>query len=585
MPSNDPFLGVRDELRASMKRRSFAELTAVQRAVVDHDARANNLRISSQTGSGKTVAIGIALADDLIERAEDEATGPLALLVAPTRELAVQLHRELSWLFEETPLSLTVVTGGANLGRERRALRAKPQIVVGTPGRLLDHVRQGTLDLSASKQVVLDEADQMLDMGFRDELDAIVQALPAERRSHLVSATFPANVRRLADAFQGKAVHLQGTALGEAHEDIDHIAYVVDARQRYEALVNELLMAPAERCLVFVRRRVDAAEVAELLERDGLNAQPLSGELAQAQRTRCLEAFRRGKVRVLVATDVAARGLDIADVGLVVHLDLPSDAANYTHRSGRTGRAGQKGRSLVLVPARGERRARRMLEMANVTARFVAPPTVDEVEAAIRAHTQRRLDSEIEADTPASDHDVALAERLLAEHDPRQLVARLLAMSAPEQPTAPRAVRNAARPERRRERGARDAKPGKSDRAPSRARNGHATSRDEAGYARFYVTWGRRRGASPKRVLALMCRRGDIAGGDVGRIAVGDHATVVEVSSHVAGDFAERARHRDPRDPHVRIEPYRDPRQAGPHRTPRPAKPRAGKRSRDAVHA
>ena len=354
LPENFP-----SALKAALESKGYSTLTEVQAAVLAPDAAGRDLLVSAQTGSGKTVAIGMALADDLIERAAHESTGPLALLVAPTRELAVQLHRELSWLFEETPLSLSVVTGGANLGRERRALRAKPQIVVGTPGRLLDHVRQGTLDLSEARQVVLDEADQMLDMGFRDELEAIVQALPAERRSHLVSATFPANVRRFADAFQGSAVHLQGTALGEAHEDIDHVAYVVDARQRYEALVNELLMAPEERCLVFVRRRVDAAEVAELLERDGLNAQPLSGELAQAQRTRCLEAFRRGKVRVLVATDVAARGLDIADVGLVVHLDLPSDAANYTHRSGRTGRAGQKGRSLVLVPARGERRARR----------------------------------------------------------------------------------------------------------------------------------------------------------------------------------------------------------------------------------
>ncbi|HHH28328.1 MAG TPA: DEAD/DEAH box helicase [Polyangiaceae bacterium] len=562
MPSNDPSLGVRDELRASMKRRSFVELTAVQRAVVDHDARVNNLRISSQTGSGKTVAMGIALADDLIERAAAGAKGPLALLVAPTRELAVQVHRELSWLFEETPLSLVVVTGGANMRRERRALRQRPELVVGTPGRLLDHLRQGTLDLGDARQVVLDEADQMLDMGFRDELDAIVEALPAERRSHLVSATFPSHVRRFADAFQGRAEHLQGTALGEAHEDIDHVAYVVDARQRYEALVNELLMTPDERCLVFVRRRVDAAEVAELLERDGLNAQPLSGELAQAQRTRCLEAFRRGKVRVLVATDVAARGLDIADVGLVVHLDPPSDAANYTHRSGRTGRAGQKGRSLMLVPARGERRARRMLELAKVKARFTAPPTVEEVEAAIRAAAQRRLDAELAALRP--DHDLALADRLLAEHEPRELVARLLALSAPVQPTAPRRVRDAARPPR--------------PRAPSKRSHG-----DES-FARFYVTWGRRRGASPKRVLALMCRRGDIAGGDVGRIAVGDHATVVEVAAHVAVDFAERAGARDPRDPHVMIEPYREPRHATAQRT-RPPKRRAGKRSRDAAHA
>lgn len=540
MTCSDPFLGVVAELRASLERRSYVQPTAIQQAVLAVDARETNLRISSRTGSGKTVALGIALSRDLLDHAGEGK--PLALVVAPTRELAVQLRRELAWLYEDTSLAVAAVTGGANMGGERRALRAGPQLVVGTPGRLLDHLRQGTLDLSKIRHVVLDEADQMLDLGFRDELEAIVEALPDTRRSHLVSATFPPEVRRFADHLQGADVTmLQGKDPGEAHEDIEHCAYLLSPHERYDALVNELLMTHGRRCLVFVRRRVDAAEVAARLSDDGIGAQALSGDLAQAQRHRCLEAFRTGQAQVVVATDVAARGIDVADIQLVVHYDPPSDPANYIHRSGRTGRAGRKGQSLLFVPQRSERRARQLLAAAKVKARFSPPPPVERVQSTIRDEARHRLRSRLDAAPTIEPHHLHEAEALLAEHDPKALVAQLLAVASPEPPVEPRVLRSATRP-------------APSARKPARRAPEGGT---EDGFVPFYVSWGGAKGATTKRVLALMCRRGDIPGRDVGRINVGPHATIVEVARPVAAQVREKAAAPDPRDPKIRIEPFR----------------------------
>ncbi len=242
---DDSFSSVPLPLREAMRKRGFTELTPVQRAVLDAQTQNTNLRISSQTGSGKTVAIGLALAPALIEAFSGAGQGadqgaeqggkkrdtrdnqgkPRVLLIAPTRELAAQVQAELAWLFAGLKgLRTCVVTGGTDIQRERNALRRGATIVVGTPGRLLDHIRAGALRVDALEHVVLDEADHMLDMGFKDELDAITEELPPERRSHLVSATFPRAVVRFADRFQPGALHLEGTRLGEANADIDHMA-------------------------------------------------------------------------------------------------------------------------------------------------------------------------------------------------------------------------------------------------------------------------------------------------------------------------------------------------------------------------
>ena len=367
--ANDGLAGVPELLAAAMRRRGFEELTSVQRAVLDADSEQRDLRISSQTGSGKTVAIGLALAEHLTgEEAGGNRPSPSVLVLVPTRELAMQVAEELSWLFAGTrKVAVEVVMGGTSLHVERRALGKRPQIVVGTPGRTLDHLKTGALRCHGVEHVVLDESDRMLEMGFREELEAILEQLPKERRTHLVSATFAAQVRRLADRFQQDAVHIEGTRLGAANDDIQHLAHVTGPRDTYPALVNLLLLNEGKRCLVFVERRIDASKLADRLSGDGFPVHAFSGELAQSQRTRTLDAFRDGTIKTLVSTDVAARGIDVPDIELVIHLDPPRRCrllrppkrphrASGPHRSQRHARAAGSAASRRSDPQAGEDR-------------------------------------------------------------------------------------------------------------------------------------------------------------------------------------------------------------------------------------
>lgn len=440
MTSDDAFSAVSAPLARALVRRGFDSLTPIQEAVIAPALAGRDLRISSRTGSGKTVALGLVLGRLLSEPAEPGRTAgrarPRALLVAPTRELAAQIGRELTWLFAELKLSVCVVTGGTSVGGERRALSVNPAILVGTPGRLCDHLSHGALDLSGVEAIVLDEADQMLDLGFREPLEMLLAELPSERETHLVSATFPRVVEALAARYQKRAMLVQGSAPNEAHADIAYVAHLVHPAERYGALINVLLMAPSERTLVFVRTRVDATMVATRLAKDGFRAAALSGELAQTERTRTLEAFRAGTLTVLVCTDVASRGIDIPDVHRVIHGDLPDAPEPLTHRSGRTGRAGNKGTSVLLVPAQRKSFAEMLLRGARVRARFCPAPTASEVREAADERVVEELTAAAEQLDPAP-HSV-LAARLLETLEPDVLTQLLLARLGVHGPVAPR---------------------------------------------------------------------------------------------------------------------------------------------------
>lgn len=455
-------------LRKALLAQGFERLTSVQQAVVSADTHSRDLRISSQTGSGKTVAVGIALGRELLRlgsrrdqaQARSEIDGaskfdpraPQVLLLTPTRELASQVQRELVWLFGDVPDAFVeVVTGGTSVGMERKALSRGPRMIVGTPGRVLDHLNRGGFVGDQVTQVVLDEADQMLDMGFRDELQAILELLPGRSRTHLVSATFSGEIRRIAERYQTDAAFLEGSALGAANEDIQHIAHVVGFRHRYDALINVLLSAQAERSasdggrtLIFTRTRADCLEIAERLQQDGLRAEPLSGDLAQAQRTRTLSAFRSGRVTTIVATDVAARGLDVQGVDLVVHLDPPENADAYTHRSGRTGRAGRKGTTILFMPPQARGRIERLLHLARVKPQWAPVPTADKVKKLYMKLGRRRLYESL--DVAVSEDQVDYARKLLEGHAAEQVVARLLPFMDVRPPCPPREISEAFAP-------------------------------------------------------------------------------------------------------------------------------------------
>jgi ATP-dependent RNA helicase DeaD len=561
-PADSVFEAVPAILRGALIRRGFSQLTAVQAAVLAASDAERDLQISSQTGSGKTVALGFVMAPRLIAAGGADvkaSSGPSALIIVPTRELAVQVREELGWLFADLPgVKLDCVTGGTHVGAEQNRLRRAPTVLVGTPGRLLDHIRSGALDVTAVTQVVLDEADQMLDLGFRDDLETILGAMPEDRRTHLISATFPIEVRQLTRKFQRDARQIQGTALGAANADIEHICHLVDTKDRYAALVNMLLLAGEERTLVFVRTRAATAELADKLTQDGFAAQPISGELSQVLRTRTLEAFRRGTITTLIATDVAARGLDIPDVTLVVHADPPMDSAVYTHRSGRTGRAGQKGRSVALVLKGAERRVRRILMEEKITAKWLPVPDAATVRACQRERAELRLRTALTEQTPTAEQR-ALAAKLLAEYRPEDLVAGLLTSLSSHEPRSPFEIGTPPVRERAM------APVMSSEPAPvSRSASPSAATSDSASEmpvtangdrVRFRINWGTVQGAVPKRILAHICRRGDIRSSEVGAIDLQPFSSTFEVAAHVAESFARRVKPRDSRDPHLVIEP------------------------------
>ncbi|HVW26468.1 MAG TPA: DEAD/DEAH box helicase [Polyangiaceae bacterium] len=549
-------------LSAAFEKKGYDALTAVQAKVLDPALAGRDLRITSQTGSGKTVAIGLAIRHEVGEPspAKKGVARPRALVVAPTRELARQVEEELTWLYAGLGARVASATGGASYRDELRALSAGPAIVVGTPGRLLDHLTRKSIDTSTVSAIVLDEADRMLDLGFREELEAIFAALPGEHRTHLVSATFPVDVRALADKVQKNPAHVEGTRLGSANTDIEHVIHLVHPREKLGALVNLLLESPDAQTLVFARTRADVADIADELDRAGFRVGALSGELDQAARNRALGAFRRGDLQALVATDVAARGIDVQDIARVVHVDVPTNPDAYTHRSGRTGRAGRRGTSALLVPPSALPQATRVLSRARV-AHTVAPlPTAE----TLRRTADDRLFAELTGDgesleSPANERVRALAERLVASGDVQRVVERLLLRARGPERAEPRALTDVT---------PKPAKPNADKSGKRRALADAATTGmdrprarvpDSGGWVRFRVTWGHAHGADSRRLLAMVCRRGGIEGKAVGAIRVDKTYSLVDVAADAAEGFAEQARKPDPRDPRVRIEPYREP--------------------------
>ena len=526
-------LGAPAPLDAALRARDYLTPTPVQACVLE--AIDQDLLVSSQTGSGKTVAFGLLIGRVLLggEKTLPPSPRPRALVVAPTRELAAQVQRELAWLFAETGARIVAFTGGTDLRGDARALRGRVDIVVGTPGRLVDLIGRGALDLGGVEVAVLDEADEMLDLGFREALETILTATPAERRTLLFSATLPAPIRALARKFQRDALAIDprgGTR--SAHADIRHVAYLCADGERLAALVNLLRLADDQRVIVFCRTRDNVAELHAQLTARGFAATAISGDRAQEERTRALEALRHGRVRVLVATNVAARGLDLPDVGLVIHADLPENAESLTHRSGRTGRAGNKGVNAFLVERGARRRAQRLFADAHLSLSWTAPPDAP----AVAAHDRARLRGEVLAalaDGAADPAAAALAAELIADHDAVRVTTLLLERAL--------AARPAGEPLTRIDLAEATA-------APRRGGSSGAM-------ALFEINLGAKDKAEANWILPLVCRRGGITRREVGAIRVARDRTVFEIDGRVAADFAANAAERDPRAPHVRITP------------------------------
>ncbi|RFB79416.1 DEAD/DEAH box helicase [Methylovirgula sp. 4M-Z18] len=528
-------------LARALDERNYAEPTPVQSAVLAPEALERDLLVSAQTGSGKTVAYGLSMAPTLLGAAETfgPATKPQALVIAPTRELALQVARELGWLYQYARTRIATCVGGMDARRERRNLEDGAHIVVGTPGRLRDHMERGALDLSELKAVVLDEADEMLDLGFREDLEFILKAAPATKRSLLFSATMPKAIATLAKDYQRNAQRIEVTGGKSGHADIEYRAIRVAPHEHEHVVVNLLRMLEAPTAMVFCNTREAVRHLHAILQERGFSAVVLSGELSQHERNQAMLALRSNRARVCVATDVAARGIDLPNVGIVIHAELPHDVETMQHRSGRTGRAGRKGVSAVLVPMSRRRRAERLFVDAKLQPLWGAPPSAEE----IRAKDQERLLDDPVLNEANSEEDLALARLLLAQKSPEEVAAALARLYRAQLP-AYEDVTDPGYAQSTRERPARDRDAGPAG-VGKKGFGGDSTW--------FRLDIGRTRNADPKWLLPMLCKRGQITRQDIGSIKIFDHETLFEIATPAAERFLANSRRPSP--DNIRIHP------------------------------
>jgi ATP-dependent RNA helicase DeaD len=569
-----PFPATHPALARALEAQGYAEPTPVQAAVLAAEAEGRDLLVSAQTGSGKTVAFGLAAGPTLLGEADKLAPPqtPLALVIAPTRELALQVNAELTWLYKEAGAAVVSCVGGMDPRREQRALMAGAHIVVGTPGRLKDHLERGNLDLRDLRIVVLDEADEMLDMGFREDLEEILDAAPPERRTLLFSATIAREIATLAKRYQRDALRIDTVNRSEPHADIEYRAVRVAPNDVQHGVVNLLRYFESAGALVFCNTRDGVRQMHAALRERGFAVVGLSGELGQRERSDALQALRDGQARVCVATDVAARGLDLPDLGLVIHADLPVNKATLLHRSGRTGRAGRKGVSVLLVSHTRRRKAEQLLASANIDASWSGPPTADE----IRAQDQARLLSDPVLTEPVAEDELELAKLLLQDRTPEEVAAALVRLHRARLPAAEDLFDDVRM---------RDAQSQDRDR-PRREEVDRGERLAPSECVWFRITVGRSNSADPKWLIPMICRLGHVTKKDIGQIRIFDRETKFEIARDAETRFAAAVKATAADD--IRIEPSAPPgpkspgpRKGPPHRKGKPpvhqGKPGGGK--------
>ncbi|WP_380054185.1 DEAD/DEAH box helicase [Falsihalocynthiibacter sp. SS001] len=502
------FEGILPPLSDALTKKGYTDLTPVQRDVSNPELAASDLLVSAQTGSGKTVAFGIAIAPTILgdEVRFDRATDPVTLVVAPTRELALQVRREFEWLYAETGARIASCVGGMDMRTERRALDQGAHIVVGTPGRLRDHIERNSLIMDNMKAIVLDEADEMLDLGFRDDLEYILGKAPEERRTLMFSATVPRQIADLARNFQKDAKRVATVSEAKQHVDIDYQALVCAGPDRENAIINLLRFHEPETAIVFCGTRATVNHLTARFTNRGFRVVALSGELSQAERSHALQAMRDGRAQVCIATDVAARGIDLPGLELVVHADLPQNQEALLHRSGRTGRAGHKGISALIVPQSQRKKAERLLKWAKVTANWGTPPTAQDV----RAKDDERLIAGFKAEEVEGEEAVVAA--LLEGNTPEQIASAYIAQY--------RSLRSA--PEELREIGGVD--------APKEHRGF-----DKSIWLSLNV--GREQRAEPRWLIPLLCKAGGITKREIGAIKMVPNETYVELDAKISDEF------------------------------------------------
>ncbi|EYU16441.1 MULTISPECIES: DEAD/DEAH family ATP-dependent RNA helicase [Photorhabdus] len=525
-------LGLSAPILSALEDLGYEKPSPIQQQCIPHLLNGRDVLGMAQTGSGKTAAFSLPLLHNI----NAELKAPQILVLAPTRELAVQVA-EACADFSKHMRNVNVVAlyGGQRYDVQLRALRQGPQIVVGTPGRLLDHLKRGTLDLSNLSGLVLDEADEMLRMGFIEDVENIMSQIPAEHQTALFSATMPEAIRRITRRFMNDPQEVRIQASVTTRPDISQSYWSVYGMRKNEALVRFLEAEDFDAAIIFVRTKNATLEVAEALERNGYNSAALNGDMNQALREQTLERLKDGRLDILIATDVAARGLDVERISLVVNYDIPMDAESYVHRIGRTGRAGRAGRALLFV----ENRERRLLRNVERTMKL----TIPEVELPnAELLSQRRLEkfaANVQQQLESSDLDqyrTLLSKLQPAEDlDIETLAAALLKMAQGERPLIlpPDPVRRPRREFNERDDRRRNGFDDRSERGdrPRRER------RDVGEMELYRIEVGRDDGVEVRHIVGAIANEGDISSRYIGNIKLFATHSTIELPKGMPGDL------------------------------------------------
>lgn len=533
-------LGLSAPIISALTDLGYEKPSPIQAECIPHLLNGRDVLGMAQTGSGKTAAFSLPLLHNL----KAELKAPQILVLAPTRELAVQVAEAMTDFSKHMHgVNVVALYGGQRYDVQLRALRQGPQIVVGTPGRLLDHLKRGTLNLSNLSGLVLDEADEMLRMGFIEDVETIMAEIPAEHQTALFSATMPEAIRRITRRFMKDPQEVRIQSSVTTRPDISQSYWTVQGMRKNEALVRFLEAEDFDAAIIFVRTKNATLEVAEALERSGYSSAALNGDMNQALREQTLERLKDGRLDILIATDVAARGLDVERISLVVNYDIPMDSESYVHRIGRTGRAGRAGRALLFV----ENRERRLLRNIERTMKLTIPEVELPNAELLGERRLAKFAAKVQQQLESSDLD--MYRGLLAKLQPGEeelemetLAAALLKMAQGERPLIlpPDPV---FKPRQRREFNDRD------DRGNDRRRDARPDSRDggaerprrerrDVGEIQLYrIEVGRDDGVEVRHIVGAIANEGDISSRYIGNIKLFAGHSTIELPKGMPGEI------------------------------------------------
>jgi ATP-dependent RNA helicase DeaD len=425
MPNLDKFrqLGLSDQMIDALRKKGFEEPTPIQALTIPYLLKGNKDVVGqAQTGTGKTGAFGIPLIENIVPESKDKSVQ--ALIMAPTRELAVQVTEEINSLSLDHQIKVVAIYGGQPIDRQIDRLRRGVDIVVGTPGRIMDHLERKTLDISKVRYVVLDEADEMLNMGFVEDIETILKSTPKEKRMLLFSATMPDNIMRLAKKYMREFEVVAAKKDAITQNNIQQIYFEVAQADKFEALYRIVDVEEHFYGVVFCRTKLDADEISNKLANRGCRAEALHGDVSQGQRERILKKFKDKKVTILVATDVAARGIDVDNLTHVINYSIPQDPESYVHRIGRTGRAGKSGTAITLITPSEYRKLIGIQRVANATIQKQSVPNVQAVIDSKKTRIKTSIAKIVESENFKDFEEIA--KEILSDNEPEKAVGAIL---------------------------------------------------------------------------------------------------------------------------------------------------------------